>query len=622
MNGTSVHQVLVPGSGDVARQGRFVLAQALAVQPVAAHEDAGVDRQVVPADRVVDLDALRLVLRVNRRGPAQALRLIARRVEDRRAVEVQAAAGNADEAPAVRAADQVLRVGVLLIPRVQFVRDRRAEHDVVGDLAGVAEEVVLVQLRGDAVDAAAGGNAVEDVAVAVDHRLDEGVVRRLAGDRRGHGQVAHAIEVGDVEPRPDGVTEGRVGDDVRRSRRLVGEMRVLECQQAARVDDPRALGDANLLLRLVAGTGRRRLVGGETIAAILAIRAAVAEVEQHRAGRRDRHLAEALVAGEVVLRQRAVEIRAVLTRVLRPVVRRVEMDAVRDHRTADIAREPAAVGVVARLRAARQVGGHSRRLELVADLAGEAVRPGLADRIDREPARAVEVDGAGAALGRRHLRDVVRRGLGRQRAEQRQRHVDAVELVDVVLAAAAGARAAGLVVGVLDAGDQLHQVAILLAHRHRHDLLVRDAALDACRVTLDERRRRRHLDALGQGLEAEGGVDDRVLAQLNLCLPRHRLHAGEHVGNRVVAGRQRQETIFTADVGRRHARRRQHAGARFDGHAGQHPAARVNDLAADNARLLGEGGMTGKQQRRDEQQRPHHRRTAGTHQQHWGPSSS
>ena len=49
------------------------------------------------------------------------------------------------------------------------------------------------------------------------------------------------------------------------------------------------------------------------------------------------------------------------------------------------------------------------------------------------------------------------------------------------------------------------------------------------------------------------------------------LHAGEHEGNRVVAGRQRQETILAVDVGRRHARRRQHAGARFDGHAGQHP---------------------------------------------------
>ena len=71
--------------------------------------------------------------------------------------------------------------------------------------------------------------------------------------------------------------------------------------------------------------------------------------------------------------------------------------------------------------------------------------PDLLTESIEKPPDAVEVDGAGAALDHRHLRDVVRGGLGRERAEQRQRHVDAVELVDVVLAAAAGARPARLV---------------------------------------------------------------------------------------------------------------------------------------------------------------------------------
>ena len=101
----------------------------------------------------------------------------------------------------------------------------------------------------------------------------------------------------------------------------------------------------------------------------------------------------------------------------------------------------------------------------------EALVARLADRVDREAAGAVEVDRVGAALDHRHLVDVVRRGLRRQRAEQRQCDVDAVEEVGVVLAAAAGARTAHVVLGVLDAGNQLHQVAILLADRKRRDRL-------------------------------------------------------------------------------------------------------------------------------------------------------
>ncbi len=60
---------------------------------------------------------------------------------------------------------------------------RTAEGDVVANLAGIAEEVVVVELRSVADDAAAEGNAVLDVAIAIDERLDEGVIGRLAGNQ-------------------------------------------------------------------------------------------------------------------------------------------------------------------------------------------------------------------------------------------------------------------------------------------------------------------------------------------------------------------------------------------------------------------------------------------------------
>jgi len=71
----------------------------------------------------------------------------------------------------------------------------------------------------------------------------------------------------------------------------------------------------------------------------------------------------------------------------------------------------------------------------------ERARTRLADRVHREAAGPVEIDGLGAALNRRDLGDVVGCRLGRQRAEERQRDIHAVELVDVVLAAAPRARA-------------------------------------------------------------------------------------------------------------------------------------------------------------------------------------
>ena len=101
-----------------------------------------------------------------------------------------------------------------------------------------------------------------------------------------------------------------------------------------------------------------------------------------------------------------------------------------------------------------------------------------------------------------------------------------------------------------------------------------------------ERRGGGDLDALGDALEAERRIDDRVLRQLDLGLARDVLHAREHERQRVGPRRQRRQPVLAVDARRRDARRRQDVGARFDGDARQHTAARVGDLAADGPGLL------------------------------------
>ena len=76
---------------------------------------------------------------------------------------------------------------------------RAAEREVVADLSRLAEEVVVVEQRAAVAGGAAAGRHVpfEVVAVAVDERLDEGVVRGLPGDRQRHGEQAQLVEVGE-----------------------------------------------------------------------------------------------------------------------------------------------------------------------------------------------------------------------------------------------------------------------------------------------------------------------------------------------------------------------------------------------------------------------------------------
>src|SRR6185503_11210345 len=102
-------------------------------------------------------------------------------------VELRAASLHRDAAPAVGEAGEVLLVAVPLEAAVQLVRDAAGgERVVVGGLRALTEEVVEADGAAGADETAARARTVLHEAVAVDDRLDEGIVGGLAGDRRRH----------------------------------------------------------------------------------------------------------------------------------------------------------------------------------------------------------------------------------------------------------------------------------------------------------------------------------------------------------------------------------------------------------------------------------------------------
>ena len=317
-----------------------------------------------------------------------------------------------------------------------------------------------------------------------------------------------------------------------------------------------------------------------------AMRVAVADVDQDRARRREGQFPESFVADAFVLGQLSILVGPVVTGVLRAVVGAVEIQLVRDNRTAGVDGEPGPVLFVPRGTGPLQRRHHVARAQLPGQLAGEAIRARLADRVDAEPARAIEVDRARAAADGRDLGDVMRRRFGGEGAEERKRDVGAVEVVDVVLPAAAGARTADGVLRILHAGNELQEIAVFLADRQRHDLLVRDAALERRRLALDQRDGRGHVHRLGHALNPQRHVHGGVLVQLDQSLPRHRLHAGEGERERVVPGRQGGEPVFAGDFGHRDPRRWEHIGSRFDRHARQHPTGGIGHFPAHRPDLL------------------------------------
>ena len=142
-----------PGGQGVAGRRLLAVLEALPEQLVVADQQAHVERPVLVPDRVVDLDALRLVRRFDRRHRARRL-LLERRDEvrlraalRRREPGARPAAGDADRAPPVGAPEQFLPVLGLLEAEVQVVDDLGPEVHVVGDLPRGPVEVVVVEQR-------------------------------------------------------------------------------------------------------------------------------------------------------------------------------------------------------------------------------------------------------------------------------------------------------------------------------------------------------------------------------------------------------------------------------------------------------------------------------------------
>ena len=113
-----------------------------------------------------------------------------------------------------------------------------------------------------------------------------------------------------------------------------------------------------------------------------------------------------IARGALELRQLAVKVARVVAPIFGAIVRAVEEQLAGNHRAAGVRVDPGAALLVARLRADLQRGHEARTQELVAEHAGEAVRAALAHRVDREAARAVEVDGVLVGGVIRHGADI------------------------------------------------------------------------------------------------------------------------------------------------------------------------------------------------------------------------
>src|SRR5205807_6256492 len=160
---------------------------------------------------------------------------------------------------------------------------------------------------------------------------------------------------------------------------------------------------------------------------------------------------------------------------------------IRNDRTADVRIRPVALLVERQELASALFGYEVRSAHLIAGLAAVLVRPRLADGVDLEAAGSVEVDRLGAAADDGDLGDVVIVRIGVQHAEQRHGDVHAVEHVDVVLAAGAGARAADGIGADHDAGDELLQITVVLRDGQLADLFGGQTALQRGRLFVDQR---------------------------------------------------------------------------------------------------------------------------------------
>ena len=523
-----VHPVLLARRQGEAGHRALRRPQPLSVQDVPAQQHAGIDGEVARGQPVMDFQGRGLREGVDRRDhravrAPQAHLLHPGDVEDRRSVRRQVdAAGRLDGAPTVRfAAQRLARLGGTQ-PEVEVVA-----HGAPAELAverqfeapPVERLVVDRRMRADGPAPAARAPLVR-VAVALHEGPDRRVVGIGAVHVHRHAEVPHPVQVlhvqRAVERRPDG-------------QRQVGPGRALEFvvaepeREGARSRLPHAVDVRHPLVRPAAERYRIGFVGPDRDAVLLAPGGTEAGVEQHPVRRRVRQPAVELAARVLVVLDRSVGRGRVRPLLRGPEGGSEEEEPRRTDRAAEGGDGPLAVRVVSGHGFQDRLGFRLeiRRLHRVLDAARKRARTRPCRRVHRESAAAVEAHRRGAGALERHLVDVVARKLGRQRAEHRQRHVDAVEAVHVVLAAAAGGRSADAVLGDLDARREPDEAAVVGTERHvPHRLAVDGAGHGGAAADGDPLADHDELLADGGGRGVEFQVQGRRLAEQHLRLDR------------------------------------------------------------------------------------------------------
>jgi hypothetical protein len=188
----------------------------------------------------------------------------------------------------------------------------------------------------------------------------------------------------------------------------------------------------------------------------------------------------------------------------------------------------------------------------------------------------------------------VRRRFRGERAEERERDVHAVEVVDVVLAGPAGAGTTDRLLGVRDRGGELDQVAVVLADRQFLDELLGDRRLDLRRIDVDQRRVGGDGDVLAERTHAEGHARLVVLPEQDVHAAGDSVQPGEGVRHAVTADREQRQAVLTRFGGDGGSGLRKDGGTRFDGHSRKERAVCGRDPSADRAGLLRECEWGGK----------------------------
>ena len=396
-----------------------------------------------------------------------------RDIEDWRTVRRPVdAAGDFDRAPAVGSAcEGFSRVNAAQTCMQVVAGSAPGDFVIEGKVETAAIERLLADLwmRADSAPAPAVARCVY-IAITLNDRLYGGIEGVSADDARRHAEMAHSIQACHIE---DGVKSGpRFEQHVGQFGSAQGVVPVSERNGGTERCQPGAVETRHFLFGAATEGNRIRLERTDGYAPLFTCRGSQARVEENGVRRRVSELAVVLAPRVLVVLRRSIGgglVRSVLARGKKGAV---EVQPRRHDGTTPGDSDPALVGFNG-FRTRLALGHQVLRRERVFEAGRELVGAGPGRGIHGEAAAAVETDGTDPAALERHLIDIVARGFRRQRAEHGQRHIDAVEAIDIVLSAPARRRAADSVLRVLHAGRKLHQVAIVTACGHAsHGLAV------------------------------------------------------------------------------------------------------------------------------------------------------